>query len=91
MKLAAASAGILAVALGLASAGDLAMAQSAVPAAAAAAGALKASNKAIKQQHAQEARRRTLYRLAYHRKHGRYPSEAQFRQWYKRTYGAYPI
>ena len=41
-------------------------------------------------QQREVARREASFRAAYHRKHGTYPTEQQFRDWYQRTYRVRP-
>jgi uncharacterized membrane protein YebE (DUF533 family) len=47
--------------------------------------------KRIKQEEMKEqARRQAAYRSYFYHKYGYYPTDAQFRQWYVRTYGVNP-
>lgn len=47
--------------------------------------------KHIKQaEQREQARRQASYRSSYYSSHGRYPTDAQSRSWYQRTYGVNP-
>jgi hypothetical protein len=49
----------------------------------------KVREKRVEQQEVH--RRQSAYRDWYYRKYGYYPTEEQFDQWYKKTYGVNPL
>jgi len=44
----------------------------------------------LREERQQQDRRQAAYRVYFYRKHGYYPTGAQFREWYYRSYGVHP-